>query len=325
MRIRKKNINGKEYYYAQIDIRLEKGKRKSYSLYLGTKKPGDLRKVEERLYTNIFEEFFPKKKTIFLDKKIAVRIELARRKFNLKFEKFSKTDQENINENEIVDFVYTTLITEGVHVSREDVETAFDLMTGKIKKILLDERIKISVQMIQGVREISKKKQKLTLRFLLDIHKTIMQGFQDKSPGEFRNTQVVILKATPTRPYGEEIKFKPPNFSEIKKLLKEFLKWINANKNKLTPIELAALTHLKFYRIHPFKDGNKRICRLLLNKILLDNNYPVLNVSKDRESYFGALIDSVEQKDDKLFVDFLATTFIEQYGKGILGLTRNKK
>lgn len=51
-----------------------------------------------------------------------------------------------------------------------------------------------------------------------------------------------------------------------------------AGTKKLHPIERAALFHLKFEGIHSFVDGNGRIGRLILNLMLIQVNYPPINV-----------------------------------------------
>ena len=47
----------------------------------------------------------------------------------------------------------------------------------------------------------------------------------------------------------------------------DLVKWYNAceKKKTLSVIELAALFHYRYIRIHPFEDGNGRIARLLVN------------------------------------------------------------
>ena len=57
------------------------------------------------------------------------------------------------------------------------------------------------------------------------------------------------------------------------------------------------------------------MCRLIFNKILQDASYPMLNISKETSEYFGALIKSVEEKDEKYFVQFCYKTFIKQVRK----------
>ena len=74
---------------------------------------------------------------------------------------------------------------------------------------------------------------------------------------------------------------------------------------------LASLTHLKFVTIHPFEDGNKRVSRLLMNKAFFDSGHPSLNISKETQSYFDALIKSVEKKNEKPFVEFVFERFVK--------------
>ena len=60
--------------------------------------------------------------------------------------------------------------------------------------------------------------------------------------------------------------------------------------HELHPIELAALLHYRFIRIHPFEDGNGRVARLLVNYILLKHEFPMIIVpSKEKKEYLDAL------------------------------------
>ena len=54
--------------------------------------------------------------------------------------------------------------------------------------------------------------------------------------------------------------------------------WYNAaeQEGKLTPVELAALFHYRYIRIHPFEDGNGRIARLMVNYILARHGWPMI-------------------------------------------------
>jgi Fic family protein len=83
------------------------------------------------------------------------------------------------------------------------------------------------------------------------------------------------------------------NFSEYTEthaLMQDLIDWFENNKNKLHPIILATMFHYKFIRIHPFDDGNGRVCRLLVNMILMNAGYPLFIVpSSQKEEYYDLL------------------------------------
>lgn len=62
--------------------------------------------------------------------------------------------------------------------------------------------------------------------------------------------------------------------TETAALMADLVEWYNEEeaKGKLSPVELAALFHYRYIRIHPFEDGNGRIARLIVNYILARDN-----------------------------------------------------
>jgi Fic family protein len=73
-------------------------------------------------------------------------------------------------------------------------------------------------------------------------------------------------------------------------LMQELIQWLKDEEHAIPPVTLAAILHYKFVRIHPFDDGNGRISRLLMNYILLRNDYPpVIIKSDDKENYLRVL------------------------------------
>lgn len=68
--------------------------------------------------------------------------------------------------------------------------------------------------------------------------------------------------------------------------------WYNKaeESGEYSPIELAALFHYRYIRIHPFEDGNDRIARLIVNFILARHDYPMVVVrSRKKKDYLEAL------------------------------------
>ena len=76
----------------------------------------------------------------------------------------------------------------------------------------------------------------------------------------------------------------------------DLVDWYNAaeQEGKLSPIELAALFHYRYIRIHPFEDSNGRIARLMVNYILTRHNYPMIVIRSRKKSEY---LDALHQTD----------------------------
>lgn len=101
------------------------------------------------------------------------------------------------------------------------------------------------------------------------------------------------------------------DYVQVADAMKSLLLRYQKNKKALFPLHLAFEFHYKFERIHPFSDGNGRIWRLLMNKILYDNKFiPLTIFSENRAAYFRAFEKSIDRWSFLLY-EFL----IEQYKK----------
>ena len=91
-------------------------------------------------------------------------------------------------------------------------------------------------------------------------------------------------------PTGEIHYYASPEEVPIK--MGELMDWYKQAKEDtaIHPVVLAALFHHEFTAIHPFDDGNGRMGRLLLNLMLMQNNYPPIVVKQnDRSNYYQVL------------------------------------
>jgi len=152
---------------------------------------------------------------------------------------------------------------------------------------------------IEYIKELAEKKQAITERDLLQIHKLILQGIDNANAGTYRSVQVLISGA----------KHIPPQPYLVQKEMEELFIWYNENREKLHPVELASEMHERLVTIHPFIDGNGRTSRLLMNLILLQNGFPIAILKGDTESrlkYYGALENAQTESNKKPFLDLIA-------------------
>lgn len=96
----------------------------------------------------------------------------------------------------------------------------------------------------------------LSKRLIRDLHAVLMNGVRghEQRPGEFRTIQNQI---------DDPPRFVPPPPTEIEKLLDDFEQYLNSSGD-YDPLVRAFLAHYQFEAIHPFRDGNGRVGRLLL-------------------------------------------------------------
>lgn len=144
-------------------------------------------------------------------------------------------------------------------------------------------------------------KNKITLWMIRNIHKILLDGARgkDKNPGEFRNDQNWIGKPGSTI---EEATFIPVSPEMLIDNLENLENYISEYDEQSALVQ-AAIIHAQFEKIHPFKDGNGRIGRMLIPLFLYYKNVmsrPVLYVSEfleeNREEYYYKL-NKIDEED----------------------------
>ncbi len=103
--------------------------------------------------------------------------------------------------------------------------------------------------------------------------------------GEYKSRPNSVITVT-----GE--RFDYASVEETPAFMSDLVVWYNeaVRKGELSPVELAALLHYRYIRIHPFEDGNGRIARLLVNYVLAREGYPMAVIkSKDKATYLRIL------------------------------------
>lgn len=134
------------------------------------------------------------------------------------------------------------------------------------------------------------------------IHRFFYQQVNAEQAGTWRNRPVIVT--------GTDYVFPAP--AEIEGLMEQLAVWIKEERDKLHPVEFAALLHLRLVSIHPFIDGNGRTSRLVMNLALLQDGYqPALIPPICRADYLAMIRRYQLKGDRKPFVDFIAERVLE--------------
>lgn len=158
------------------------------------------------------------------------------------------------------------------------------------------------IGMVMMTEEAHLKDKPLTQNFIRQLHKTLLREdykVYRTLPGDVTTSYTVHAGQYKTRHnsvitrYGDRFEYASPE--ETPALMTTLVDWYNdAEKSgDYSPIELAAIFHYRYIRIHPFEDGNGRIARLLVNYILARHNWPMIVVrNRNKKEYLEALHQS---------------------------------
>ena len=146
---------------------------------------------------------------------------------------------------------------------------------------------------IDYMEALVQKDEALTERTLKEIHNLILRNIDGANAGTYRRMNVLISGAGHI----------PPPAERVLEKMEAFFRWYGAARGVLHPVEFAARVHADFVNIHPFKDGNGRTARLIMNFELMRAGFPTVIVPVDaRPDYYRNLDIAATQGDYLPFV-----------------------
>lgn len=122
------------------------------------------------------------------------------------------------------------------------------------------------------------------------IHNLILRKIHPDEAGSYRTLDVMAA--------GTNYLY-PPHYL-LSQLMRNFVTWLNSDDAlQLHPVEYAITAHYRFVSIHPFRDGNGRTARLLMNLLLMRRGYPIVVIDNQiRNDYINALAYGQQNQDD---------------------------
>ena len=144
------------------------------------------------------------------------------------------------------------------------------------------------------MEDLAREETPIGAREIKDLHALIVRSVEgatgQNEAGRFRSLDV--------RAAGTNYLY-PPHY-RVQELMDDFVAWLQSDRTKqLHPVALASEAHFRFVSIHPFRDGNGRCARLLMNLLLLRAGFPVAVISSARRTqYIAALVRGQQNGDD---------------------------
>jgi len=300
-----KKIKGKEYTYLMKSVRLPGGKVITLQKLVGSNKKGlkaltaenkafFAEKEKQALSSFALNKF--KHDDVFSIEQIK-KIEGMKVEYNELLKSFSREQFRDVFDRFTANFTYESNAIEGSSLTLKDVGIVMfenRSLEGKDLREIYETRNSREV-----VEKILRKRFKITENDIIKMHKMLMKNIDSR----------VGYKQFPNEILGSPVKLTQPE--KVRAEMKELIEWQEKGKENIHPLQLAALFHGKFEKIHPFSDGNGRVGRFIAITMIVNNKYPPLIIRKtQRYSYIKALEDF-----HRGYTKNLERFFLEKYKK----------
>ncbi|MFT4062665.1 MAG: Fic family protein [Edaphocola sp.] len=190
--------------------------------------------------------------------------------------KENETLLKEITLSEIPEMVYNSNAIENSTLTLEDTEK---ILAGSELGRKVNVREVFEAKNLAAITEqiLENPHRKLTVKFILELHKTLLTNIDNSIAGRFRSGKEWVR-------VGNHLGANP---MFVKSLMHELTDIYN-NKIGLYFLDKIAHFHAEFETIHPFLDGNGRMGRILINLQLMQSGLPpviIQNKSKHTEYY----------------------------------------
>ncbi len=206
-----------------------------------------------------------------------------------------------LSDDLLYDRIYSSAVTEGNRLSRREtiaVLSAGIIEAGTRKDVT---EIRNLGEAILRLDEFLGDQVPISEGFVRELHKMVLGGMEAWEPGCYRKNVIAIAGSNTV----------PPAPGDVPSLMMEVVEVINKELETAHPVPLAAWAHWAITRIHPFRDGNGRVARLVQDFILLRRRYvPTPLFPEDREGQYYDALEAADEGDSAPFVELLSKNIL---------------
>jgi len=298
-----RKIKGKEYKYAVKSVRLPNGKVAPLEKIFKGESKKELEEIfnEKEIKENLKHMLKTFKTNHIFNEEEFMKIEKMRIEYKKILKKLTKASLRDLLDRFTANFTYESNALEGNSLTLKDVAIVMfenAAIKGKNLREIYETRNSRKVAELIMANKFS-----ISHEDIIRMHKMLARDIDiQKNYKKFPN---IIM--------GRNIKTTPPE--EVHKEMNKLVEWYTRNKENLHPIEMAAVFHGTFERIHPFEDGNGRVGRFLINVILVNNKYPPLVIRKSQRLKYLKSLENFDGGRDEYLRRFILERFKETYKK----------
>lgn len=156
----------------------------------------------------------------------------------------------------------------------------------------------------------------LTHEMLWSWHSMLFKGLMGVTDCGTYRTHAEPMQIVSNRSDVSKVFFEAPPSKRVQKEMEAFIRWFNSAQEG-SVLGRAAIAHLYFESIHPFEDGNGRIGRVLVEKILSQSmGRPMLiaiskMLEKRKKKYYAELEKCNRKLDAQDWVEFFASVILQ--------------
>jgi Fic family protein len=165
-------------------------------------------------------------------------------------------------------------------------------------------------------------------RVILDLHFDACYFQRDKDPGLWRTGPIAVTAA------DGSLEFHGPDAEDVPALMAEVVEWLASEEPQTAVVVRAAMAHLNVTSVHPFRDGNGRVSRIVQSLVLaLDGpGSPELfsieeYLGRHTQAYYAALREVQDggfhpERDATSWVEFCVEAHITQARRRLAQIER---
>ncbi|GAA3768881.1 helix-turn-helix domain-containing protein [Flavobacterium ginsengiterrae] len=205
-------------------------------------------------------------------------------KLKNQFQSFNHFQLRQISKTLELEFIFQNIHSNGNSLTLEETKSVINdgiTISGKSMQEHL-EAINFQETAVY-IKDLSQKKTAFNEKELLLIHSLIYKGIEFENSGKYKNDPLILRE------------------------MNLLFNWYESHKNNLHPIILASEIYLKILDINPFEKGSLQIANIVINWILLQNNYIyVLTQTDKNNTEYSTALDEYKIKNDKsAFINYI--------------------